>query len=139
MIQLTWTKKIIELYNTQLYIHKTVVLSRLGKDTVIISLKKEIQLESKEALLAKTYSSFMRFQNTGTKKEFSMNDIFVFVTKFHEQKNPQEDLWQLISNMKKNLSPNIADVWLLSSQNKKTLRHVCTERNRAPPCHEIYY
>ena len=68
-------KKIIELYNTQLYIHKTVVLSRLGKDTVIISLKKEIQLESKEALLAKTYSSFMRFQNTGTKKEFSMNDI----------------------------------------------------------------
>jgi len=68
-------KKIIELYNTQLYIHKTVVLSRLGKDTVIISLKKEIQLESKEALLAKTYSSFMRFQNTGRKKEFSMNDI----------------------------------------------------------------
>ena len=68
-------KKIIELYNTQLYIHKTVVLSRLGKDTVIISLKKEIQLESKEALLAKTYSSFMRFQNTGRKKELSMNDI----------------------------------------------------------------
>ena len=68
-------KKIIELYNTQLYTHKTVVLSRLGKDTVIISLKKEIQLESKEALLAKTYGSFMRFQNTGTKKEFSMNDI----------------------------------------------------------------
>ena len=33
-------KKIIELYNTQLYIHKTVVLSRLGKDTVTISLKK---------------------------------------------------------------------------------------------------
>ena len=68
-------KKIIELYNTRLYIHRTVVLSRLGKDTVIISLKKEIQLESKEALLAKTYSSFMRFQNTGRKKEFSMNDI----------------------------------------------------------------
>ena len=68
-------KKIIELYNTQLYIHKTVVLSRLGKDTVIISLKKEIQLESKEALLAKIYSSFMRSQNTGTKKGFSMNDI----------------------------------------------------------------
>ena len=68
-------KKIIELYSTRLYIHRTVVLSRLGKDTVIISLKKEIQLESKEALLAKTYSSFMRFQNTGRKKEFSMNDI----------------------------------------------------------------
>ena len=34
-------KKIIELYNTQLYIHKTVVLSRLGKDTVTISLKKD--------------------------------------------------------------------------------------------------
>ena len=34
-------KKIIELYNTQLYIHKTVVLSRLDKNTVIISLKKK--------------------------------------------------------------------------------------------------
>ena len=68
-------KKIIELYNTRLYIHRTVVLSRLGKDTVTISLKKKIQLESKEDLLAKTYSSFMRSQNTGTKKGFSMNDI----------------------------------------------------------------
>jgi len=34
-------KKIIELYNTRLYIHRTVVLSRLGKDTVTISLKKD--------------------------------------------------------------------------------------------------
>jgi len=46
-------KKIIELYNTQLYIHKTVVLSRLGKDTVIISLKKRDTTRIKGSFVGK--------------------------------------------------------------------------------------